>query len=84
MATPRKKATQEPVHFPCCEQAIDHISQLHDTHPNEGRWALLIYGHVREPSAPPKAPDDREGMTMFEVEIIFCPWCGAKIGRVPV
>ena len=69
------------VAFPCCEEAINHITPLHDSCDAEGRWCLLTMGHVRPPGTP--FNPSRNGMTSFEVEIIFCPWCGARIGRVP-
>lgn len=58
------------VAFPCCEEALDSVTQLHDTCDAEGRWALVILGHIRQPGKPAPDPTSRRGMTPVEVEII--------------
>lgn len=79
-AASKPVAVPEQVSFPCCVEAIGHMDVLSNQE-DVNRVALRLLRDAKPEDRPVVGPGAHFGMVPYEVEIIYCPWCGARVGR---
>jgi hypothetical protein len=80
--TARMPAAPAQVSFPCCVAAIGHMDVLSGQE-DEERVALRLLRDAKPEDRPVTGPGAHLGMIHHEVEITYCPWCGARVGGTP-
>ena len=66
--------------FPYCVESIGHMDVLSGQE-DPDRVSMRLLRDAQPGDRPVQGPGAHLGMVPYEVEITYCPWCGAQVGR---